>query len=181
MASRYEIRLAGEGGQGLLVAGRVLAEAAALHDGKNAVQTQSYGAQQRGGPSRSEVIISDEEIDHPKVLAADLLLALTQDAFDRYCHAMAKDGIIIVDSGAVERSIEHPSYRIPLAEICREATGSDAMISIVSLGMVAEVSRQVSREAIIKALMAHVPKGTEKANQKALEVGFRIADKFHVG
>ncbi len=82
---RTEIRLAGEGGQGMILAGIILAEAAAIYDGKNAVQTQSYGPEARGGASKSEVVISASEIDHPEVLEADVLVALSKEAFKKFC------------------------------------------------------------------------------------------------
>ena len=84
MSYRYEIRLSGEGGQGIVLAGVILAEAAAIYDGKNATQTQVYGPESRGGASKAEVIISDEEIDYPKAIAVDLLLAMTQAAADKF-------------------------------------------------------------------------------------------------
>lgn len=89
--SSYELRLSGEGGQGLVLAGKILAEAAAIYDEKNATQSQSYGPEARGGASKSEVIISDGEIDYPKAENLDLLLALTQEAFDNY-HEDLREG-----------------------------------------------------------------------------------------
>jgi 2-oxoglutarate ferredoxin oxidoreductase subunit gamma len=99
---RVEFRLSGSGGQGLLLAGIVLADAA-IQDGKNAVQTQSYGPEARGGASKSEVVISDGEIDYPKATAPDFLLALTTDAYRNYGLPM-KRGTIIVDSTEIGRA-----------------------------------------------------------------------------
>ena len=178
MDNRYEVRMAGEGGQGLVLAGIILAEAAAIYDGKNAIMTQSYGAQQRGGPSRSEVIISDGEIDYPKVLKSDLLLALTQDAFDRYRNDMRKGGLIIVDSELVERVPHDHTVSLPIMGISREATGRETAGSIVALGIIVELTNVVSHEAITRALMARVPKGSETVNMKALEAGFAAAKKI---
>ena len=87
MAPRTEIRLAGEGGQGMILAGIILAEAAAIYDDKMAVQTQSYGPEARGGASKSEVVIADGEIDHPEVLSADVVVTLSQEAYDKYAEA----------------------------------------------------------------------------------------------
>ncbi|MDP2727657.1 MAG: 2-oxoacid:acceptor oxidoreductase family protein, partial [Dehalococcoidia bacterium] len=103
MKDRVEIRLAGMGGQGLILAGLMLARAAAIYDGKNAVQSQSYGVQQRGGPSQSEVIISDGDIDYPRIVSADILVALTQEACDQHFLNLRKGGTLIVDSGLVDR------------------------------------------------------------------------------
>ena len=93
---RTEIRLAGEGGQGMILAGIILAEAAAIYDNKNAVQTQSYGPEARGGASKSEVIISRGEIDYPEVINADVLVALSQEACDKYSSDLKKDGLLLL-------------------------------------------------------------------------------------
>jgi len=95
--SRYEIRLSGSGGQGMVLAGLILSEAAGIYDGKFVTQTKSYGPEARGGASRTEVVISTEEIDYPKVMQPDLVLAMTQEAQDKYCQDLKKDGILIVD------------------------------------------------------------------------------------
>ena len=96
---RIEIRLAGEGGQGMILAGIILAEAAAMFDGKNVVQTQSYGPEARGGASKSEVIIAEGEIDYPEVISADVLMVMSQEACDKYTHDLREGGILLVDSG----------------------------------------------------------------------------------
>ncbi len=172
--SRFEIRLAGEGGQGLLLAGLILAEAAAIYDAKNAVMTQSYGAQQRGGPSRAEVIIAEEEVDYPKVVQADLLLALNQDAFDRYHQQVKKGGIIIVDA-AIEHATGDNIYRFAFFELARQATGRPTGGSIAALGAISALTGVVSHQALEKAVAARSPGGTEESNRRALEAGFEAA------
>ncbi|MGD0753404.1 MAG: 2-oxoacid:acceptor oxidoreductase family protein, partial [Anaerolineales bacterium] len=101
IAARTEIRLAGEGGQGMILAGIILAEAAAIYDGKMAVQTQSYGPEARGGASKSEVVIAAGEIDHPEVLSADVVVTLSQEAFDKYADSVKPGGLLIVDDEVV--------------------------------------------------------------------------------
>ena len=177
MGFRYEVRLSGEGGQGLVLAGKVLAEAAAIYDGKNATQSQSYGPEARGGASRSEVIISDEDIDYPKAVNIDLLLALTQEACDKYCKDLKDDGILIVDAHAV-KDIPNSKFRsisLPIIENAREKVGKALVANVVALGIIAEISKVVSHEAIESAVMARVPKGTEGLNVKALRIGFEMA------
>src|SRR3990172_8617479 len=99
MVSRqYEVRLSGSGGQGIILGGVILAEAAAIYEKKNAVQSQSYGPEARGGASKADVIISDEEIDYPKALKIDVLLALTQEACNKYIKDLKEGGVLIVDS-----------------------------------------------------------------------------------
>ncbi|RLC89501.1 MAG: 2-oxoacid:ferredoxin oxidoreductase subunit gamma, partial [Chloroflexi bacterium] len=103
MVRRYEVRLAGTGGQGAILAGILLAEAA-VRDGKNVVQTQSYGPEARGGASRAEVVISDGEIHYPKVLQADITLCMSQEACDRYGKRMRRGGLLILDADHVTRA-----------------------------------------------------------------------------
>ncbi|MCX5897939.1 MAG: 2-oxoacid:acceptor oxidoreductase family protein, partial [Proteobacteria bacterium] len=104
MAEQYEIRLAGLGGQGLILAGIIVAEAAGIYDGKIVAQTQAYGAAARGGFSRSDVVISDEEINYPKASELDLLLAMSQDACDDNYQYLKPEGILIIDSTYVSQN-----------------------------------------------------------------------------
>jgi len=177
MSYRYEIRLSGEGGQGIVLAGVILAEAAAIYDDKNATQTQVYGPESRGGASKAEVIISDEEIDYPKAMAVDLLLALTQAAVDKYAHDLRPSGILVVDSTKVEKvpSGGFAVHRLPIIDTAKNAVGKAMVANIVSLGVIAGLSKVVSREAIERAVLARVPKGTEELNRRALEAGFALA------
>ena len=169
--ARYEVKLSGEGGQGLILAGVILAEAAAVYDRKNVAQTQSYGPEARGGASSSEVIISDEEIDYPKVIQADVLLAMSQEACDKFYYLVKKDGILIVDSVHVRRVPTSRAYRIPITALAEEVTGKRITASILALGIIGGMTGIVSPEAIKAAVAARVPKGTEEINIKALEAG----------
>jgi 2-oxoglutarate ferredoxin oxidoreductase subunit gamma len=178
MAERYEIILAGEGGQGLLLAGLILAEAAAIYDGKNAVQTQSYGPEVRGGISKSEVVIGDGEIDYPKVLKADLILVMSQRACDKYYHYLKKGGLFIVDSDGVQRVPTSKAYRLPITRLAQESTGQAITANVVALGLLVRLSGAVSEKAIEKAVMARAPRGTEAINRRALEVGLQVAGEF---
>jgi 2-oxoglutarate ferredoxin oxidoreductase subunit gamma len=179
LEDRYEIRLAGEGGQGMILAGVILAEAAAVHDGLNAVQTQSYGPEARGGSSRSEVIIARGEIDYPKVMAADFLLCMSQEAADRF-HAQVRDeGCLVVDSTNVSRLPSHRAIAIPITEIAEEVTGRRIVASMVALGVLVGLTKIVSREALEKALVERVPRGTEKLNLEALAAGISAVESLN--
>src|SRR5512136_1327867 len=103
MSKRYEIRFSGAGGQGLILAGVIMAEAASIFEGIQAVQSQSYGPEARGGASKSEVIISDGPIDYPKVTKCDALLAMTQEAADKYSSDLKEGGVLLIDSEFVPR------------------------------------------------------------------------------
>jgi 2-oxoglutarate ferredoxin oxidoreductase subunit gamma len=175
MEKRTEIRLAGEGGQGMILAGIILAEAAAIYDGKQATQTQSYGPEARGGASRSEVVISDDEIDHPEVLAADVVVALSQEAYKKFAKSVHAGGLLIVDEDRVETSPEFRGVKIPVARLAQETTGKAITANTVALGALVGLTGVVSRKAIEKAVAARAPKGTEEMNRKALEAGFAAA------
>lgn len=177
MNKRTEIRLAGEGGQGMILAGIILAEAAAIYDGKQATQTQSYGPEARGGASRSEVVISDGEIDHPEVLSADVVVALSQEAYKKFARTVKADGLLIVDADRVETSADFNGIKIPVARIAHETTGRAITANTVALGVLVGLTNLVSRDAIEKAITARAPKGTAEMNRKALQAGFAAAEQ----
>jgi 2-oxoglutarate ferredoxin oxidoreductase subunit gamma len=178
LADRYEIRLAGEGGQGMILAGVILAEAAAVHEGLNATQTQSYGPEARGGASRSEVIVARGEIDYPKVIAADFLLCMSQEACDKFYAQVKEDGWILVDSSNVTRVPTHRAVTLPISDIAEEVTGRRITASMVGLGLVGGLSGVVSQAALERAVADRVPAGTEEINLKALAAGFAEADRL---
>jgi 2-oxoglutarate ferredoxin oxidoreductase subunit gamma len=182
MSKRLEIRLAGSGGQGLVLAGIILAEAAILFDNKNAVNTQSYGPEARGGASKSEVIISDEEIDFPKCEQLDILLCLNQKSLLQYSTDLKKNGVMILDTELCPEPPpgEYQLHQIAFTKLAREEAGKVFVANIVSLGAIAGLTDCVSRNALERAVLARVPKGTEELNLKALAIGFREAAALRV-
>jgi 2-oxoglutarate ferredoxin oxidoreductase subunit gamma len=176
---RTEIRLAGEGGQGMILAGIILAEAAAIYDGKQAVQTQSYGPEARGGASRSEVVISEGEIDHPEVLSADVVVALSQEAYKKFGRSVKPGGLLIVDEDRVETPADFQGIKIPIARIAHETTGKTITANTVALGVLVGLTSLISRDAIEKAITARAPKGTEEMNREALQAGFAAAQQIN--
>jgi len=177
MDERIEFRLSGSGGQGLILAGIILAEAAVL-DGKNAVQSQSYGPEARGGASRSEVIISNQDIDYPKVSKADVLLALTQEALNKYKNGLKPDGILIIDSSIKKPDIQAKVYSLPIIETAQTKAGKSIVANIVALGVLTAITKVVTRESIEQAVLDRVPKGTEELNKKALYAGFELCQEI---
>ena len=173
--NRYEIRLSGSGA-GLILAGVMLAEAASIYDRKEAVQTQSYGPESRGGASKSEVVISDEEIDYPKVTNPNDCFWGNdfRRACDKYAGALKPGGVAILDSFYVEHPPEGTkSIRLlPLTAIAKDVAGKAIVANMVALGAIVALSGVVSREAIEKAVLDRVPKGTEEMNLNALRTGF---------
>ncbi len=177
MASRYEIRLGGSGGQGIILMGIILAEAIGIYDGKWVAQTQSYGPEARGGSSKSEVIVSDEEIDYPKAMKPDLLLAMNQKSCDEFYPDLKPDGILIVDSTFVTQVPTPRAYQIPFTRIAREKFKREVVANIIALGALSQLSPIVSARAIEEAVLKRVPKGTEKLNREALRAGIAAAKK----
>ena len=176
---RKEIRLAGEGGQGMILAGIILAEAAAIYDNKSAIQTQSYGPEARGGASRAEVVIADGEIDYPEVISADVLVAMSQEACDKYAGNIKKDGLLIVDEDKVGRVTVAQAIKLPITRLALEATGKAITANVVALGALVGLTGIVSRQAIEKAVTARAPRGTEELNRAALSAGFAAVEKVH--
>lgn len=179
MGMKTEIRLTGSGGQGLILAGIILAEAA-ITEGLNAIQTQSYGPEARGGASKAEVIISDTDIDYPKVDQADLILSLTQAAANSYLRTVKATGTAIVDASVnLPEGFEAAKViQVPIIETAAKALGKSIVANIVALGFITEFTGLVARESVEKAVLSRVPKGTEDLNRNALSEGYKLAQQF---
>lgn len=174
MAGRYEIRFSGAGGQGLILAGVIMAEAASIYDGIQAVQSQSYGPEARGGASKSEVIISDGPIDYPKVTKCDALLALTQEACDKYSHDLKEGGVLLIDSDLVlrEPAGNFKVTKFNITNTAKNEIGREIVTNIVALGAMVALTGAVTKEAAEKAVLARVPEAFLELNKKAFHVGF---------
>jgi 2-oxoglutarate ferredoxin oxidoreductase subunit gamma len=171
MIDRYEIRLSGSGGQGLILAGVMLAEAVATVDGKNVVQTQSYGPEARGGASRADVVISSGEIFYPKPMQLDLLLALSQEACDNYFHDLKEEGLLLVDSHMVTQVPTTKWVGIPFSQLARHTIGNTMVANVISLGAICAISGVVSEAGLIEVVKRRAPRGTEEKNLAALQLG----------
>ena len=179
---RLEIRVAGFGGQGIIRAGLMLAMAACIYDEKkrNAVQTQSYGPESRGGACKSEVVISDEEIDFPKIIEPDVLIAMSQEAYDTYVGSLKEGGTLLVDPDLVAKQKTTPHlqvFRVPATKIAEEL-GRTIVANVVMLGAFASLTNLIPGEAVKKSVLKNVPKGTEKLNLEAFERGYRYGQKL---
>ncbi|HBK85714.1 MAG TPA: 2-oxoacid:ferredoxin oxidoreductase subunit gamma [Firmicutes bacterium] len=177
MVERHEVRLSGSGGQGMLLAGIILAEAAILAD-KNAVQSQSYGPEARGGASRSEVVISNTDIDYPKVTQPEIFMALTQEAYNKYHHDLGPNALLVVDESlSLTDDLPEKSrvVRVPIIESATETLKRPIVANIVALGVLVGASSIVEHEFIEKAVLNRVPRGTEELNRRALDLGFQLA------
>lgn len=180
MSDRFEIRVAGSGGQGVILAAVILGEAAALHtEGLNSVQSQAYGPEARGGASKSEVVYDRGEIDYPKAAHPNLQIILTQKACDSYSHDTAKGATVIFDDFFVTNppKLDAEIYMLPIVRTAREKLGHEIVVNMVALGTAAKVLEEkglVKPEAIKKAILDRVPKGTEELNEKAFEAGYQM-------
>lgn len=167
-----QLRLSGSGGQGLITAGIILAEAA-ISEGKEAVQSQSYGPEARGGASKAEVIISDKFIYHPKVVRPQIVLAMTQQAADKYSADLADDGLLIIDTDLVPNPPQGKRIvSVPITRLSNERLGRDLFANIIALGLLVKVTEVVSLETIKKAVAHRVPPHTVEKNIKALLIGY---------
>ncbi len=174
MSKRYEIRFSGAGGQGLITAGIILAEAASIVEGKHAVQSQSYGPEARGGASKSEVIISEEPIDYPKATVVDACLAMTQEAADKYANGIKDGGVLLLDSDFVKNEPKgnFKIYKFPIIRTAKEEVGREIVGNVVALGAMIALTDVVSREAGEKAVLAKVPEAFLDLNKKAYSTGY---------
>lgn len=177
---RTEFRLTGSGGQGVIMLGVILADCA-IKEGHNAIQSQSYGPEARGGASKCEVILGEKEINFPKVQRPNLLLALTQDAADKYAHNLNKECLVIIDE-SVELSSNTGSdtiIKLPILVTARDKVGKDITANIVALGAINQLMNLFDDEHLFEVILDHVPKGTEVLNRRALDAGIQIVKDYH--
>lgn len=175
---RHEVLFSGFGGQGIILSAVVLGRAAAIYDDRFAVQTQVYGPEARGGASMSAVIISDEEVMYPEVRDPDIYVIMSQQGFEKYGACAGEDALMILDSDLV---FSRPGCRyaeIPATATAKDRFGRVIVANIVMLGALVAATGVVSREAIEKAVLDSVPKGTEKLNTDALMAGFALGEEW---
>lgn len=172
LTNPVQILLSGSGGQGLILIGIILASAA-VAEGNHVVQTQAYGPEARGGASRAEVIISTEIIDYPHVDRPNILLALTQEACDKYLPLASENAVAIVDSLLVEKVPESAVtiYRLPIIETAKNEVGKEMVANIVALGALNSVAGLVSWPTLEAAVLERVPASTAELNKLALAAG----------
>ena len=172
---RYEIRLSGTGGQGIITAEMILGEACAFHAVLNTFITQTYGPERLAGASRAELVVSNEEIDAPKPTSIDLLLAMSQESYDKYRNDIKEWGILVVDSSLVTFEPSSNTFPLPFTAIAREKVGFAVTANIVAVGFIAALTGLATLEQMKEVVAKKVPPGTEKTNFKALEIGFEGA------
>ncbi|NNF98134.1 MAG: 2-oxoacid:ferredoxin oxidoreductase subunit gamma [Desulfobacteraceae bacterium] len=175
---RCRLVLSGSGGQGVITAAILLAEAAVLYEDLTAVQTQAYGAAARGGATRSDVIIADSEINFPKVLQPNVLICLTQEAYNKFSSIIRPGGLLITDTRFVktQRKVDAIQYELPMYATVMEKIGKPIVFNICMLGVLVRKTALVKPESIMSALKARIPSGFLEMNEKALNIGMELVD-----
>ncbi len=173
--TRVEVRLAGSGGQGIILAGLILAEAAGIHEGREVTMIQSYGPEARGGASKAEIIISDDPVDYPLCMNVDVFVALNQEAADTYGWDLKPGAVILVDEDLVPHPPSSRALAFPFTAVARDKLQQVTVANVLALGAFSEITGLVGRRALEKSLAENAPRGSEQVNRKALSVGARIA------
>lgn len=173
---RYRLVFSGSGGQGVITAAIIIAEAAVVHENLNAVQSQSYGAAARGGATRSDVIISIDTIDFPKVIQPNALVCLTQTAYNKFRHIIRPGGLLITDPRWVEtsRKVDAVQVELPMFEKIMEEIGKPIVLNICMLGAVIGLTDMVRPESVMQVLESKIPAGFIELNRKALQIGYKL-------
>ena len=177
---KVRLVFSGAGGQGVITAAIILAEAAALHEGLTAVQSQSYGPEARGGATRSDVIISSSEIMFPKVNQPNILICLTQEAYNKFASIVRPGGLLITDSRNVktERKVDARQKELPLYEQVMEKIEKPIVLNICMLGAVNRLAELLKPESIIRVLEDRFSGETLEINKTALRLGAELAENY---
>ena len=178
---RYRIVFSGSGGQGIVTASIIFAEAAVIYETMIAVQSQTYGPEARGGSARSDVIISDTKINYPKVVQPNVLVCLTQEAYDKYCAIIRPGGLLITDTRYVktERIVDARQAELAMHQTVMNRLGKSIVFNICMLGVLLSFTGIINSESIIKVLENRIPAGFLEMNKKALHLGIAIAKEFN--
>jgi 2-oxoglutarate ferredoxin oxidoreductase subunit gamma len=174
---RTEIRISGFGGQGVVLAGYILGKGLAIYDGFEAVMTQSYGPEARGGASSANVVLSDELIDYPFVLEPDILVALSQEGYTRYRPTVKPNALVLVDEDLVIPDEGDRRYTIPATRLAEEL-GRRVVANVVMLGFFTAMTGLIEREAMEEAIKTSVKPKTVPLNLEAFAAGYQYAEKY---
>ena len=177
---RCRMVFSGSGGQGVITAAIILAEAAVLHEELTAVQTQAYGAAARGGATRSDVIISDVPINFPKVIQPNVLVCLTQEAYNKFYDIIRPGGLLIMDTRYVQPQLKVDAVQrqLPMYQTVMDRIGKPIVFNICMLGAVVGLTQLVRPESIMKVLEQRIPSGFIEMNRQALELGLEMGQGF---
>jgi 2-oxoglutarate ferredoxin oxidoreductase subunit gamma len=175
--SRYEVRIAGLGGQGIVTAGVMIGRAASVFGGKNVTLAQSYGPESRGGASKVEVIVSDEKINYPKLRKPSIVAVMSQEAYRKNIDDLDRDTIVVIDPDMVQEDESNHTartYRVPATRIA-ERLGKKIVSNMVMVGAIIGLTHMVDTAAVEKAIAKYTPRGTEQLNLTAFKNGYDLA------
>jgi len=173
------VKVAGFGGQGIILSSYIIGKAASIFDQKMASMTQAYGPEARGGACSSQVVISDQEVDYPLVDEADVLITMSQEAYDRFLPILKKGGTLLYDSDLVIQLKPHDGLdekAIPATRLAEEL-GKKIVANIVMLGFATSQAHIASPEAMMESIRQSVPEKFVQLNMKAFETGFKYTGK----
>lgn len=175
---RCRMVFSGSGGQGIITAAVIFAEAAVLYENLNAVQSQAYGPEARGGATRSDIIISGSKINFPKVIQPNVLICLTQLAYNKFYPIIRPGGMLITDTRFVktEKKVDAQQKELPMYQTVMDNIGKPIVFNICMLGAVINLTEVVKYESIMKVLSNRIPPSFLAINQQALELGLQLAD-----
>ena len=173
---RMRMVFTGSGGQGVITAAIIFAEAAVLYEGLNATQSQAYGAAARGGSTRTDIIISDEDINYPKVVQPNMLVCLTQESYNSFAPIIRPGGLLLTDTRFVkqERKVDAWQVELPMYKAVMDTIGKPIVFNICMLGAVVALTELVQADSIMKVLKTRIPSGFVEMNQKALDLGIEM-------
>ena len=179
---RCRMVFSGSGGQGVITAAIILAEAAVLYEDLIAVQSQSYGPEARGGSTRTDVIIADSQIYFPKVTQPNVLVCLTQEAYSKFYPIIRPGGTLITDTRFVkiERKVDARQIELGMYQAVMEAIKRPIVFNICMLGAVIAITGLVKPESIISVLETRIPPSFLEMNQKALDIGIKIVQDLNI-
>jgi 2-oxoglutarate ferredoxin oxidoreductase subunit gamma len=169
--AKQEIIITGFGGQGIILAGRIIGMAAALKDDKESTLVQSYGPESRGGACCAQVVISDTIIQYPYISTPDILVCMSHSAYEKYYRSLKPGGVLLTDRDLVTPTDERPCFSIPATRMAEEL-GRKMMANIIMVGFTTAITRMVTKDAALSAVTASVPRGTEALNTQAFNRGF---------
>jgi 2-oxoglutarate ferredoxin oxidoreductase subunit gamma len=177
---RCRMVFSGSGGQGVITAAIILAEAAVLYEKLIAVQSQSYGPEARGGATRSDIIISDSKINYPKVIQPNVLVCLTQEAYNKFYPIVRPGGLLITDTRYVktQRKADAVQKELPMYQTVMEKIGKPIVFNICMLGVVISMTQLLKPESIMKVLKTRIPPGFLEMNRQSLDIGMAMGDGF---
>ncbi len=180
--TRIEVLIVGIGGMGIVLAGRILSRAAAIYEGKEVVQTQSYGAEARGTAARSEIIISNEKINYPRVRRCDILVAMSQEGLEKYLSLLKEDGVLVYEKYLVKKIPTSKRLKVlgvPAIEIAEKRVRNRLAANVVIISAMSCFTGLISKNSLKKAIVDIVPKAMREVNLKAVEEGIKFLKTFN--